>query len=526
VFDGTVGSPADNFGPGTVTPYSAPGDIVTVDKAATVREQPWVFFDGASFRVFNPSVQHNVRGANWSTNLYQGASLPLSAFYIATATVDNATTLNAALAAGRDLIVGPGTYTLNAPITIAGANKVVLGLGDPILESDNTSTLVVKDSAIGTVVAKLDLNGRAFDPSDLGTVPFAANQIVIGQTARKTGVASDPTSFTDVNTVSGSQNDYLINQNYVILNQGEVQTNNNSGNGYTTTNWVAKDGETGAVVNGNNVTWQGIWLEHFKKTELTWNGEAGNVNFLENERPLTVPFDPTTEVGVQPSVWKMSSNFDGYPVLTVSPTVKTFNMDGFQSWSRLGNGCDCNITSAILSPVQPGITMHGLFTGEILGSTPPGTTASGATIGGAFNLVNKDGVAASVPNTVGPWGATSAWPYSDLAGHGATARVADFPSKLDYGTLGAVATPKNVNGKVALSVAVTNNTPQAVMIKVKTAFGSETYPYVKVGATVTYVFRTNLEYIPAGTVTVKATGSVVSLSTTASYNSFTTHVKR
>ena len=68
----------------------------------------------------------------------------------------------------------------------------------------------------------------------------------------------------------------------------------------------------------------------------------------------------------------------------------------------------------------------------ILGSTPPGTTPTGATVGGAFNLVNQDGVSSTIPFSVGPWGATSAWPYSDVAGHGTTARIRDFPTAADH----------------------------------------------------------------------------------------------
>jgi hypothetical protein len=235
-----------------------------------------------------------------------------------------------------------------------------------------------------------------------------------------------------VSSVSGATNAYLLNQNDTILNQAEIQTNNNSGDGYTTANWVASSGNTGAIVNGDHNTWQGIWLEHFKKTEITWNGEYGNVTFLENERPLTVPYDNPGEIGVQPHVWKMNADFDGYPALAVTPSVDHFRLNGFQSWSRLGNGCYCNVTSVITTPVRPDVTFHALFTGEILGSTPPGTTPTGATVGGAFNLVNLDRVSASVPFSTGPWGATSAWPYSDLAGHGATARIRNFPTATDY----------------------------------------------------------------------------------------------
>ena len=431
VFSGTLGAPSDNFGPGSISPYAAPGDITNVRFTPVIREAPFVYYDGRRFRVFRPSAQFNVRGPNWSTAARQGDSLPLSSFYIATvAAGDNAETMNAALASGKNLLLDPGTYVLDAPLTIAKPDKVVMGLGDPILRADNTATLVVKNSAPSTVLSKFNADGRAFDPADMG--PFAHDQVVIGDTPHGAGSRNDPTALTDVSSVSGSTNGFLLNQNYTILNQGQIQTNNNSGDGYTTTNWTASSGNTGAIVNGDHNTWQGIWLEHFKKTEITWNGEYGNVEFLENERPLTVPYDNPGEIGVQPHVWKMSADFDGYPALAITPTVHHFRLDGFQSWSRLGNGCYCNVTSVITTPVKRGVTFHALFTGEILGSTPPGTTPTGATVGGAFNLVNLDGVSASVPFSTGPWGATSAWPYSDLAGHGATARIRDFPTAADH----------------------------------------------------------------------------------------------
>jgi hypothetical protein len=398
-----------------------------------IREAPFVYYDGAQFQVFSPSAQFDVRGPNWSTAAAQGASLPLSGFYLATAASDNATTMNAALASGRNLIMGPGTYVLDAPLTVTHPDTVVLGLGDPILRSDNTSTLVVKDSGAGSVLAKFNADGRAFDANDVGQVPFADNQIVIGETAHGGGSSGDPTTLSDVSSQSGSTNLYLINQDYTILNQGQIQSNNNSGDGYTTTNFAqASSSDTGAIVNGDHVTWQGIWLEHFKKTQITWKGEYGNVTFLQNERPLTVPYDNPAEIGQQPHVWKMNDNFDGYPTLAISDDVDHFTLHGFQSWSRLGNGCYCNVTSVITAPVKPGVTMHALFTGEILGSTPAGTTPTGATVGGAFNLINNDGVSASVPFSTGPWGGTSAWPYSDVAGHGATARIRDFPVASDY----------------------------------------------------------------------------------------------
>ena len=271
----------------------------------------------------------------------------------------------------------------------------------------------------------------------MGAVPFADTQVVIGDTPHGAGSKTNPTSLNDISSVSGAKTDVLVNQDYVVMNQGQIQSNNNSGNGYTTTNWLAESSTYGMVINGDHVMWQGIWLEHFKKTQVTWNGEDGQVLFFQNERPLTVPFDVPGEIGVQPHVWKMAADFDGYPALAISPNVNKFTLHGFQSWSRLGNGCYCNVTSLITTPVKPGVKLYSLFTGMILGSTPPGTTPTGTTVGGVFNLVNKDGVSSTTPMSVGPWGATSAWPYSDVAGHANTARLTSFPSTTDApGTVG------------------------------------------------------------------------------------------
>src|SRR4051794_14031860 len=456
VFAGTLGAPATDFRPGVEgangTFAVTPGHITTVDTVPVVREEPYVYYDGSQFRVFRPSAQFDVRGPNWD-QAGQGDSLPLSSFYIAAPATDTATTINTQLAAGKHILLNPGTYVLNAPVTVAQPDKVVFGLGDPILRADNTATIVVKDSAPGTVLGGFNADGRPFSATDLGAVPFAENQVVIGDTPHGAGSKTNPTSLNDISSVSGAKTDVLVNQDYVVMNQGQIQSNNNSGNGYTTTNWLAESSNYGMVVNGDHVMWQGIWLEHFKKTQVTWNGEDGQVLFFQNERPLTVPFDVPGEIGVQPHVWKMAPDFDGYPALAVSENVNKFTLHGFQSWSRLGNGCYCNVTSLITTPVKPGVKLYSLFTGMILGSTPPGTTPTGTTVGGVFNLVNKDGVSSTTPMSVGPWGATSAWPYSDVAGHANTARLTSFPSTTDV--------PGTVGGSVPATLSLSLGAPAA-----------------------------------------------------------------
>ena len=404
MFAGDTGSvPATNFGPAT---HSRPaGSNVNVKFLPEVRESPFVYYRNGQFYVFDPRAQFARRGYDWRVGRFAGTSLPLSDFYLANSTTDTAATINAALATGEDVLLEPGAYSVSAPLTVPNANEVILGLGEAtVTASTNTSTIVVNDAARGTILAGFSANGLAFNATT-NTGPYAAEQIEIGNTPHASGSLTDPTTLSDVSTISNSTTDELINQNDVLLNQAEIQSNNNGGNGYTTTNWPAESsGDYGVIVNGNDVTLEGIWLEHFKMTEATWNGDGGQVIFLENELPLTIPY---SAAGVQPSFWMENSRFDGYPSLAVSPSVTSFTLTGMQSWSRFGSGCDCLVTSLITAPVKRHVSINDIFSGQILGSAslsggsaavgPGFPDFSGATLGGVLNLINTDGVSSYIP---------------------------------------------------------------------------------------------------------------------------------
>ena len=403
MFAGDTGSvPATNFGPAVGS--NPAGSNVNVKNLPVVRESPFVYYKGGKFYVFDPKVQFNQRGYDWSLN-GTGTSLPLSDFYIANPTTDSATTINAALSNGEDVLLEPGAYSVTAPLTVPSANLVIFGLGEAtVTASTNTPAIIVNDAATGTILAGFDANGLGFNAST-NTGPYAAEQIEIGNTPNATGWRSDPTTLSDVSTVSNSTTDELINQNYVLQNQAEIQSNNNGGSGYTTVNWPAESSsDYGVIVNGKDVTLEGIWLEHFKMTEATWNGNGGQVIFLENELPLTVPY---SAAGVQPSFWMENSHFDGYPSLAVSASVRSFTLTGMQSWSRFGSGCDCVVTSLITAPVKRHVSINDIFSGQILGSASlsGGPTAvgpgfpdfSGSTLGGVLNMINTDGVSSYIP---------------------------------------------------------------------------------------------------------------------------------
>ena len=43
------------------------------------------------------------------------------------------------------------------------------------------------------------------------------------------------------------------------------------------------------LVNGNNVLATGLFVEHYQKFEVIWNGQHGKTIFFQNEMPYDVP---------------------------------------------------------------------------------------------------------------------------------------------------------------------------------------------------------------------------------------------
>ncbi len=55
--------------------------------------------------------------------------------------------------------------------------------------------------------------------------------------------------------------------------------------------WTSNTADSGLIVNGDNVTAYGLFIEHFQKSEVIWNGNHGTDVFLKNE----MPFDPPSQ---------------------------------------------------------------------------------------------------------------------------------------------------------------------------------------------------------------------------------------
>ena len=62
--------------------------------------------------------------------------------------------------------------------------------------------------------------------------------------------------------------------------------------------WDENKNKNGLVVNGNNVTMYGLFVEHSQEYQTLWNGDGGRVYFYQSE----LPYDPPSADG-----WKHGS---------------------------------------------------------------------------------------------------------------------------------------------------------------------------------------------------------------------------
>jgi hypothetical protein len=51
------------------------------------------------------------------------------------------------------------------------------------------------------------------------------------------------------------------------------------------TGWTQNTGRDGLIVNGNNVTFYGLFVEHYQQYNVIWNGQGGRTYFFQNELP-------------------------------------------------------------------------------------------------------------------------------------------------------------------------------------------------------------------------------------------------
>jgi hypothetical protein len=370
VFSGVVGAPAQSFPNPTYT---------TLATSPVTREAPYLYQDAdGNFNVFVPSSQRNSSGTTWASGATPGIPIPLEQFFIAQPS-DSAAAINDALGSGRNLILTPGVYHLDHSITITRPDTVVLGLGFPTLIPDNDVVAMTTARAKGIM-----LSGLLFD-AGTATSP-ALLQVGDNGHARSDNEASDPTTLSDVFfRIGGAQagsatRSLVVNSNNVILDDiWAWRADHGAGVG-----WTSNTADTGLVVNGDNATAYGLFVEHYQQYEVIWNGNGGTVVFFQNE----MPYDPPSQ-----AAWMEAPGVDGWSAFKVADSVTSFSGYGMGSYSFFNQGVNIYAAHAFEVPTTlPAGSLHDLLT--IFLST--------AGAGGILNVVNDTGGSSTIANPDSP----------------------------------------------------------------------------------------------------------------------------
>ena len=371
VFSGVQGAPAQCFPAAS----ACGGPYTTLPTSPVTREAPYLYQDdGGQFNVFAPAAQSDSAGTTWSSGQTPGVAIPINKFFIAAPT-DSAATINRALATGKNLILTPGIYQLDETITVTRPDTVVLGLGFPTLVPRNGIVTMTTASAKGILIS-----GILFDA---GTTNSPALLQVGSGHSRSDNFAPDPTALTDVffriggATPGKATTSLVVNSNNVILDDIWAWRADH-GNGV---GWTANTADTGVIVNGDNVTAYGLFVEHYQKTETNWNGNGGRVVFFQNE----MPYDPPSQ-----AAWMEAPGVDGFPALKVADGVTSFSGHGMGSYSFFNQGVDIFAANAYEVPTTlPASSLNDLLTIFL-------DPANGK--GGILNVINDTGGSSTIAN--------------------------------------------------------------------------------------------------------------------------------
>ncbi|HEX6033992.1 MAG TPA: coagulation factor 5/8 type domain-containing protein, partial [Anaerolineales bacterium] len=354
VFAGVEGAPSDASFP--TPPYT------TLETTPVSREKPYLFIDAqGNYNVHVPSAQTDTRGITWDSGMTPGQTLPLSSFFIAKPS-DSVQAINNQLARGNNLLLTPGIYSVGTSISVKRANTVVLGLGHATLTAvDGAVPLTVADVP-GVIIAGVTI--------DAGTAESPV-LLQVGKENGNNGVPhvdpANPTTLSDVYFRVGGPHigkadiALEVNSDYVLIDHTWVWRADHGIESISgdTERWNTNTGRNGVVINGDNVTATGLFVEHFQEYNTVWNGENGTTILYQNE----LPYDPPTQED-----W-MHDGVEGWAGYKVGDEVMTHNLHGGGVYVFNRNNPSIHTENGFEVPETPGVQLRHIMTVNLSAGT-------------------------------------------------------------------------------------------------------------------------------------------------------------
>ncbi|WP_120321204.1 adenylyl cyclase [Catellatospora citrea] len=351
VFTGVVGAPTDEAFPNP--PYT------TLATTPVTREKPYLFVDAnGKYQVRVPSAKFDSSGVSWANGLTPGRTVPLSDFYVAKPG-DSVTKINVALALGKNLLLTPGVYDIARSIEVWRPDTVVLGLGQATLTAVNGSVPLDVADVPGVIIAGVTVDAGLKESPVLLRVGRKHNFLRWSQ-------ASNPTTLSDVYFRVGgphigkTDTALEVNSDNVLIDHTWVWRGDHGVEGFTDTQrWNTNTGRQGAVINGDNVNANGLFVEHFQKYNTVWNGENGRTILYQNE----LPYDPPTQAD-----W-MNGDVEGYAGYKVGDHVRKHTLYGGGVYVFNQNNPSIHTENGFEVPNRPGINLHHIMTVNLSAGT-------------------------------------------------------------------------------------------------------------------------------------------------------------
>jgi hypothetical protein len=371
VFSGVQGAPAQSF-------PSPP--MTTLPTTPRSREKPFLYIDqSGNYQVFKPDVKTASAGPTWAFGAAQGKSIPIDDFFIANPSIA-AAEINRALARGKNVLFTPGVYRLAEPLQVKHKDAVLLGLGMATLVPANGTAAIVTGDDDGVSIAGLIIDAGPVDSPVLLQVGARRAATAQANNGNHYGWRDNPIVLNDVffrigGASAGRASVSLeVNSADVILDHiWAWRADHGAGAG-----WTQNVAANGVVVNGDNVTALGLFVEHYQKHQVIWNGQGGTTIFYQSE----LPYDPPSQ-----AAW-MDGAIQGYASYKVGSKVATHQAFGLGVYSFFNAGQPIVATSAITAPVAPGVRIRDAVSVFLSGS------------GEIRHVVNDKGAAANASSYI------------------------------------------------------------------------------------------------------------------------------